>query len=119
MNSGVTTRELVLGNAQAEIHRQLTVQGYATVLEDDLTVSTSQWRAIAHDCADVLGRPLKTSAVLDRLYAVVLDWPGPGEQSTYPPEAPLAKTGNDFLRVLTGLRENTGRPRGRPPRSRN
>ncbi|SEF11860.1 hypothetical protein SAMN04489740_4152 [Arthrobacter alpinus] len=104
-----TDRESVLTDARAEIGRQLESRGYSFVDDADLTVSSNQWRLAARENAAELDRPMKTTIVRDRIFAVLMDWPRPGEPCAYPPETPEVQNGEEFLRALGRIKGETYR----------
>lgn len=97
----------VLQAAWSVIHGQLLSQGYAVIDDEELTVSTGQWRMLARSSAREMGRPLKFAVVHDRLFAVLTDWPRAGETRAYPPEIPGVHSGDDFLRRLAKIKART------------
>ncbi|ALV47854.1 hypothetical protein MB46_19465 (plasmid) [Arthrobacter alpinus] len=101
-------QDTYLSLAQAEIREQLSSRGYASIDEDELTVSTNQWRKIARDVADELDRPIKSTLAKGCIYAVLIDWPRANEVCAYPPCTKLATNGIDFLNQLTRPERKTG-----------
>lgn len=102
-------QEIILHQTRAEIESQLLEKGYAFVADDDLRVSSREWRSLARDCAEVLDRPLKTSEVGCDLYAVLMDWPGENEKNDFPSHASPIATGAEFHKYLSTIQRSLAR----------
>lgn len=105
MTTGID-QEFIILRARAEIELQLLERGYAFGPEDELRVSSREWRSLARDCGEGLDRPLKTTEVRDDLYAVLMDWPRDGEKNDFPSHAPELATCAQFHKYLATIQRS-------------
>lgn len=99
-----------LSSTQADIRQQLTTYGFASMDEDELTVSTNEWRRIARNIAADLDRPIRTTNTADRIYAVLMDWPKENEACAFPRYTKQALSGSHFFKQLTRPGTGIGQP---------
>ncbi|SEF12771.1 hypothetical protein SAMN04489740_4285 [Arthrobacter alpinus] len=109
MNILEIDRESVISDLRAEIGRQLASRGYSFIDEADLTATSNQWRLAARESAAEQDRPMKTTIVRDRVFAVLMDWPRAGELCAYPPETAEVQNGDEFLRALGRIKGKRNR----------